>query len=156
MIGRIAAALALALALAACGGSTSSTAAPTPSVAIPTSDMHVIAATVTPDGQDADASFAIHNGTGSPDRLVGVSCTCATAAEIHGANDHGDIGPVTGVALPPDEVVTFAPGGPHIVLVGVTQPLDPGSTVTLTLRFAHAGPVDVVAAVKAPATPSVA
>ena len=148
--------LVLTVLLAACGGASSGAGMTSTAPTTPVSLMHVLAATVTPDGQDADASFTVHNGTGAPDRLVGVTCPCATAAEIHGADATGDLGPVAGVTLPPDEAVEFAPGGPHVVLVDVAGPLTPGSTVTLTLTFAHAAPVDVVATVAAPPTPSAA
>jgi copper(I)-binding protein len=116
----------------------------------------VFAATVTPDGEQADAELAIHNAATTADALTGVSCTCATAAEIHGAGPSGDVGPVDSVKLPPDKVVTFAPGGPHIVLIGLRQPLAPGDTVTLELTFAHAPPLSAVAEARAAATPSAA
>jgi copper(I)-binding protein len=141
--------------LTACGGSTTSSP-PSPASAAPASDIHVFAATVTPDGDQAEVEVAIHNAAATADALTGVSCACATAAEIHGAGPQGDIGPVESVKLPPDKVVTFAPGGPHIELIGLSQPLTPGDTVTLELTFANAPPASTVAEVRAPATPSAA
>jgi copper(I)-binding protein len=145
---------ALALLLVSCGGGPSSPPTSSPSATGSPGEIHVFAATVTPHDDEADASLALHNGADTTDRLIGVSCTCATAAEIHGADATGDLGPVKGVALPPDEVVTFAPGGPHIVLVGLTAPLVEGDTVTLELTFAHDPPADAVAEVQEAETPS--
>ena len=145
---------ALALLLVSCGGGPSSTEGPTPSATGPAGEIHVFAASVTPHGDETDASLALHNGGATTDRLIGVSCSCATAAEIHGADATGDLGPVTGVPLPPDEVVTFSPGGPHIVLVGLHAPLVAGDTVTLELTFAQDPPAEAVAEVKEAKTPS--
>jgi copper(I)-binding protein len=142
--------------LTGCGGgssvSSSTSAAGSPSA----SQIHVFSASVTPGGDEADVSLALHNGETSTDRLTGVSCACATGGEIHGANASGDIGPVDSVRLPPDKVVIFAPGGPHIVLIGLHEPLTPGMAVTLELSFATSAPVSVVAPVKAAPTPSAA
>ena len=138
--------LAFAAVLASCGGGASSSTAG--GIEGVPAEVHVFAASVTPHGDEADASLALHNGGDTADRLIGVSCTCAVGAEIHGADATGDIGPVDGVALPPDEVVTFSPGGPHVVLVGLTLPLAPGDTVTLELTFDHAAPAQAVADVK--------
>jgi copper(I)-binding protein len=152
---RAAAVAAIGFVLTACGGTTTSSP-PSSASAGPPSDIHVFAATVTPDGEQADVEIAIHNAATTADALTGVSCACATAAEIHGAGPQGDIGPVESVKLPPDKVVTFAPGGPHIELIGLSQPLAPGDTVTLELTFANAPPTSTVAEVRAAATPSAA
>jgi periplasmic copper chaperone A len=150
---RWAASFAFVVLLASCSGGASSSA-PSLTPGSVASQIDVFAATVTPDGDSADASFAVHNGSGVQDRLIGVSCACATAAEIHGADATGDLGPVDSVALPPEKVVTFSPGGPHVVLAGLTQPLTPGGTVTLELRFARSPSVQIVADVEALAAPS--
>ena len=145
----------IATLLAACGG-TSASSSPT-DLAGTISEVHVFSATVTPESADtASAAMALHNASAEADQLVGVTCTCATGAEIHGVSAGGDEGPVDGVRLPPDKVVVFGPGGPHVVLVGLTRPLHPGDTVTLQLTFATAEPTTADAQVIAAPTPSAA
>ena len=39
-------------------------------------------------------------------------------------------------------------GGPHLMLLGLTQALRVGETIPITLTFEHAGPVHVDAVVK--------
>jgi hypothetical protein len=55
-----------------------------------------------------------------------------------------------GVDLPAGGVVEFAPGGQHIMLTGLTQPLLAGASHPITLSFAHAQPITVNFAVQAP------
>jgi len=152
--GRRLAVLAIAGVLSACGGASSSSL-PTDLSGTPTSEIHVLSPTVMPEsGGSADADLALHNAGADPDRLVGVSCTCATAAEIHGGSAAGDAGPVDSISLPPDKAVFFGPGGPHIVLLGLTQPLAAGDTVTLSFTFEIADPASAIATVVAAKTPS--
>jgi len=140
--------------LSACGGGSSDSLA-TDLAGTTTSEVHVLSPTVTPESADtADAELALHNAGSARDRLIGVSCTCATAAEIHGGSAAGDEGPVDSIALPPDKVVFFGPGGPHIVLLGLTAPLAAGDTVTLSFTFETADPTSAVATVVAAKTPS--
>jgi len=140
--------------LSGCGGG-ASTSLPTDLAGTPASEVHVLSPTLTPEGGDAaDAEFALHNAGSTRDRLVGVSCTCATAAEIHGGSAAGDTGPVDSIALPPDEAVFFGPGGPHVVLLGLTQTPAPGDTVTLSFTFEIAAPTTATATVIAAKTPS--
>ncbi len=140
--------------LAACGGSGSSSSPPS-TQSVSASDVHVLAPVVTPEGTDtADVALALHNAGTARDRLLGVSCTCATAAEIHGGSTAGDTGPVSGIPLPPDKAVFFGPGGPHIVLLGVTPALAPGGTVTLSFTFQTSAPTTATATVAAATTPS--
>ncbi len=119
------------------------------------SEVHALAPVVTLGGTDsADVALGLHNAGTTRDRLLGVSCTCATAAEIHGGSAAGDTGPVSGIPLPPDKVVFFGPGGPHIVLLGITPALAPGATVTLSFTFQTSAPTTATATVAAGKTPS--
>lgn len=140
-------------ALVACGGAT--TASLPTDLAGTAAQVHVLSARVTLGAQGtAEASLALHNAGAQTDRLTGVSCTCAIAAELHGASQAGDLGPVDSIALPPDEEVELGSGGPHVVLLGLTQPLAPGDTVTLQLTFETAPPTTAVAEVNGAKTPS--
>ena len=139
--------------LSACGGGSSSS----PSTGLPTtvaSDVHALAPTVTPEGiHTADLALALHNAGMTRDRLLGVSCTCATGAEIHGGSG-GDTGPGDSFPLPADKAVFFGPGGPYIVLVGITEPLQVGEAVTVSFTFETAAPTTAEAMVVAAKTPS--
>jgi periplasmic copper chaperone A len=91
------------------------------------------------------------NDTGAPDRLTGVSSPVATTAALHESfDDHGvmKMRPVAGLAVQPDKPVKLAPGGYHIMLEGLKQPLQAGQTFPVTLTFANAGPVTATATVR--------
>lgn len=51
--------------------------------------------------------------------------------------------PVDRIVLPKGEPVTLAPGGYHLMLVDLAKPLQRGTSITLTLRFAVAGELSV-------------
>ncbi len=46
-----------------------------------------------------------------------------------------------GIALPAGEIVVLAPGGLHIMLMGLQEPLVEGDTHSVTLTFAEAGEI---------------
>ena len=72
-------------------------------------------------------------------RLVGVFSPQADASEIHHTvHDRGVVRmkPVKAIDLPPGETVRLAPGGYHIMLVGLKSPLKRGDSLPLTLRVA--------------------
>jgi len=79
------------------------------------------------------------------DQLVGASVdsSIAAATELHetSMNDEGAMAmqPVTAIDLPADETVKLEPGGFHIMLLDLTEPLETGQKYTLTLRFAESG-----------------
>jgi copper(I)-binding protein len=96
------------------------------------------------------AAMAGHEGviyltitdTGAPDTLTGVSTPVAAKAELHQSfDDHGVMKMRPGAALPvePGKPVTLAPGGYHIMLMGLKQPLKQGHNFPVTLSFAKAG-----------------
>ncbi|MDM0012156.1 copper chaperone PCu(A)C [Variovorax sp. J22P168] len=75
-------------------------------------------------------------------RLVGASTPAAGIAEVHEMKMEGDIMRMRelkdGLALPPRQTVELKPGGLHVMLMELKQPIAKGSTIPLTLRFEDA------------------
>jgi copper(I)-binding protein len=108
-------------------------------------------ARATAPGQAVGAAYATLTSP-APDRLLGVDTPAAGRAEVHSTTMDGTVmrmRPVEGgVALPQGQPVVLAPGGLHIMLMGLKAPLRPGDHVSLTLRFEHAAPITVDAPVE--------
>ena len=84
------------------------------------------------------------------DQLIGASTPIADSAEAHETVETGGVmqmRPVAALALTPGAPASFAPGGMHIMLMGLHQPLQPGDSFALTLRFRDAAPVTTMVAV---------
>ncbi|TWB11905.1 hypothetical protein FBZ89_12739 [Nitrospirillum amazonense] len=105
-------------------------------------------------GARAGVAFLTLRNKGPADRLVGVEADVGKVAQIHMAEVVDGIARMRpladGVALPAGGTVTLKPEGPHIMLMGLTQPLQVGQRVHLTLRFKAAAPLAVEATVLAP------
>lgn len=94
--------------------------------------------------------ITIRNG-GAADRLLSASTPAAGRAELHTMLRDGDVmrmRELDAIAVPANGAVTLAPGGLHIMLIGLTRPLAVGEQVPLTLVFEHAGTVTVNLAVQ--------
>jgi len=93
------------------------------------------------------AYFVLDNEGTTADRLVGVSSEVARTAELHSsmvdAQGKATMRPVQGVDLPPGGHAQLAPGGLHVMLVGLHDPLVVGKGFPLTLKFEKAGSVTV-------------
>ena len=144
-------AMAMLFALAACGSAMASTA---PSAII--DGLYVTDAWVRPPlGLDRPGAgyLTIHNTFGEDVALIGVSSPVATSVEIHEtmAGDSGMMGmqPVDRIEIPSGSVVTFEPGGYHLMLMAVSGMPAVGGTVELTLTFEHVGDIVVQAEVRA-------
>ena len=89
-----------------------------------------------------------------PDRLTGASTPVAAMAELHRSEMRAgvmEMRPVPdGLPVTPSTPIHMAPGGYHIMLMGLKQPLRQGDRVPLTLTFQHAGPMTVQAVVAGP------
>ena len=108
-----------------------------------------------PTSPDTTAAYlTIVNGTNADDTLVGVSTAAAASAGLHRTTT--DSSGMTGmqmtdsVHVPAGGTVSLAPGGYHIMLMGLTGDLIAGGTIELVLAFEHAGVVKVTAEVRAP------
>ena len=88
----------------------------------------------------------------APDRLVGSSSPVAERAELHTHIMDGGVArmrPVDAVEVAPGAPTVLAPGGLHIMLIGLRQKLAPGDSVPLTLVFEQAGAITIEAPVRA-------
>jgi len=98
------------------------------------------------------AYMNITNGTGQADALLGVETDVAASPEIHETTEENGMmamHPVERIEIPAGGTVELKPGGYHVMLIGLTQELEVGSTIDLTLKFEKAGDVKVKAEVKA-------
>ena len=133
------------LALAACASGDDTAAQP-----ISVSDAWALASVT---GQPNGAVYFTIMSTGN-DTLerVTVPDSIADHTEMHESTTTatGAIGMQelkSGVALEPGTAVTFTPGGKHVMLVDLVQPLAAGQTFDITLEFASADPITLPVAV---------
>jgi len=97
-------------------------------------------------GANSAVYLEIRNRGPAPDRLLGGETPVAVGVEIHESVLEGDImrmRRVEGVDLPGEAVVELRPGGLHIMLLDLREPLLEGDTLSLTLTFQEAPPVSI-------------
>ena len=102
---------------------------------------------VTPGGVKNGVVYVtfINDGT-TADRLLKVSTPIAASASIHESSQEDGVmrmREVGSVDLPAGKTVELKPGGLHIMLMGLKQPLKDGDMVPLTLTLADEGEVPV-------------
>lgn len=104
-----------------------------------------------PSAPNAAAFFTLHNQGATADRLLAASSPQAQKVELH-EHVHKDglmkMQQVQGVDVPAGGEVKFVPMGYHVMLFGVKQQLKDGERFPMTLRFEHAGEVQVEVAVQ--------
>lgn len=90
-------------------------------------------------GVDQTAAYLrLTNNGDSPVALIGVTAD-AGDAEIHETQMEGDVmrmRPTDRIDIPAGESLALEPGGYHIMIMGLGEPLEQGSTLPLTLQFA--------------------
>lgn len=87
------------------------------------------------------------------DRLVGASSPVAVRAEVHEMRMDGEVmrmREVSVLELPPGQAVALAPGGLHVMLIGLRERLAVGQHFPLQLRFEQGGAVEVEVSVGVP------
>lgn len=90
-------------------------------------------------GSNDAVYFLLHNHTLQDDELVSASSNVAEAVELHksmaGADDTMQMVMQPSVPLPAGAELEFAPGGLHIMLIGLKQDLRAGDQFVVTLHF---------------------
>jgi periplasmic copper chaperone A len=108
----------------------------------------------TPTGASTGAVYlTITNKSHDTDRLLGASSDVADKSQIHEmkvVNGTMKMREVSGgLPVPAGGSVVLKPGGYHVMLIGLKQPLKAGETIPLTLDFEKAGKVSITVPVRA-------
>ncbi|MFN4353998.1 copper chaperone PCu(A)C [Parvibaculum sp.] len=102
--------------------------------------------------QTSAAYLTIGNKSGEDDTLLEVRSPAAERVEIHDMTMEDMVmrmRRLDDLPVAAGESVALAPGGKHIMLIGLSAPLEEGSSVPLTLVFEKAGEIAIEAPVRA-------
>lgn len=101
------------------------------------------------------AFMKITNTGATSDRLIAARSPAAASVEIHEMKMDGTIMRMRkleeGLAVPAGGTVVLEPGGYHLMLIGLKEPLKEGIRVPMTIVFEKAGELDVELAITATA-----
>ncbi len=115
-------------------------------------DAYAIA--VSPNAPTAAIYFTITNHSVAPDRLIAATTDAAQMAMLHESVETDGVmsmGDVAGFVIDGQGTFALTRGAGHIMLMGLTKPLNDGDIITVTLTFERSG--EVVVAV--PVNPAV-
>ncbi|MBE9639891.1 copper chaperone PCu(A)C [Salipiger mangrovisoli] len=99
-----------------------------------------------PSAASAAVYMQVRNDGPEDDRLIAASSESAAKTMLHGSSEgaNGVVsmqGHAEGVLIPAGSDHAFARGGDHIMLMGLTRPMEQGATVGLVLTFERAGEI---------------
>jgi|KBSSwiStaDraftv2_1062776.scaffolds.fasta_scaffold501986_2 copper(I)-binding protein len=106
-------------------------------------------------GQTSSAAYFTIFNSGGADKLIAVSATGASAS-LHSTSIAGGVMRMRllqSLDIPADSTVALDPGGIHIMLSNLRQPLSAGDTIRLQLKFEKSGERPVDATVRPGAMP---
>ena len=97
-----------------------------------------------PVAKSGAAFMVIHNAGSQDDRLISAQSDAAAVVELHTHMDMGEgvmkmMHVEEGFPIPAGGMHALARGGDHVMLMGLTGPMEQGNTVSVTLVFENAG-----------------
>jgi copper(I)-binding protein len=100
------------------------------------------------EGRVTAAYMTITNRSGADDVLVTTRSNMAKAVELHQTSmTAGEVMQMReiegGLPIPAGETVKLAPGGTHLMVMGLDEALDAGGKLSLTLEFDKAGAMEI-------------
>ena len=103
-------------------------------------------------GQTGTAAYmTIENSGKGDDRLLSISAEPPVMAMIHQTSNEGGVSKMRpiddGLPIAGGQSVELAPGGTHVMIMGLGTALKPGETLKLKLKFERSGEKSVDAAV---------
>lgn len=156
-----AAGVAVAALLTGCGDSSSASdaadAAASPAASVDEVSVHDVWVRSTQDTEDPSMSAAfmvIDNATDADVTLTGASTPVAGMTQLHEMAPSGDadgamvMQQVDGITITAGRGKVLEPGGLHVMLMNVEDPLAPGDEVELTLEFSDGSTQTLTAPVK--------
>jgi periplasmic copper chaperone A len=109
-------------------------------------------APATPPGTTVGAAYMLIDAR-EADTLVGFRSPIANSVELHRTSLEGGVTQmrkVDSVVISPNTPLELAPSGLHLMLQGLSAPLEAGQHITVILRFQEAGEVPAQVEVVAP------
>jgi copper(I)-binding protein len=101
----------------------------------------------TPPGAKVGVGYLEIRNTGSqPDRLLSATTSVAKRVEMHVTEHAGEVAKMRQLRIfeiPGRERLELRPGGAHLMLVDLVEPLKKGERFNMTLRFERAGELEV-------------
>ena len=108
---------------------------------------HPVLRVASPVSKTGAGFMAVTNRGKVADRLVSVTTTASARADLHGTVANGNVmqmrAQAGGVPVPAGATVTFAPGGLHVMFIGLKAPMRETAMLKARLTFEKAGPIDV-------------
>ena len=102
-------------------------------------------------GKTGAVYFVIVNPTETPDRLISAKTPAARKAEVHNHLMQDGImkmRKVDGLEIAAGSSVMFKPGGYHLMLFGLEEPLKLGDSIEVELMFEKAGAMTLQVPIK--------
>ena len=109
--------------------------------------------------QSGAVFMRIYNHNDFDEVLIGATSDVAERVELHThTQDAAGVMRMVevegGIAMAADETVMLERGGLHVMLLGLTRPLENGDSFTLTLEFQNSDPITIDVTVDLDRTPS--
>ncbi len=101
----------------------------------------------------AAAYLTIRNEGKITDTLLRIYTALSTQAEVHAVTDNNGVmgmSPAGQISIPARGSISLAPGGLHIMMMGLKAPLVKGQAIEITLSFERAGDITVSAPILGP------
>lgn len=109
---------------------------------------HPVIRVASPASKTGAGFMTISNRGKQADRLLSVTTDASNRADLHGTVQQGNVmqmrAQAGGVAIPAGGTVAFAPGGLHVMFIGLKAAMPQGRLIKARLQFERAGTVDVM------------
>lgn len=157
MIQRIASALLLIsflISFLSCSSDESNQTSENQQVELPSDGIEISDAWARPgrEGGNSAIYMNILNGSSQADTLISLSSPVAGMSEVHESyeQEEGMMGmrPVETVVAPARDVLSFEPGGYHVMLMQLNRALAEGDSVEFSLEFANSGEINLTVPVQ--------
>ncbi|MCL5028058.1 MAG: copper chaperone PCu(A)C [Bacteroidetes bacterium] len=102
-------------------------------------------------GMNSALYFDLRNNTSNTDTLIKVSSPVAELVQVHETlNKNGlmEMKEVKSLGVHKNQIIKFAPGGYHVMLIKLKKDLKAGAKVGFVFYFKKAGKIKVTAVVK--------
>jgi copper(I)-binding protein len=104
-------------------------------------------------GMNSAVYFVLQNHEAEADELIGAASDMADVVEVHESKMENGVmmmNHIESVMLEPSVKVEFMPGGYHVMMIGLTQDLNAGDEIKVTLLFRNSPDITLTVPVKAP------